>query len=64
MRVRRLETAKAAGVVIVPVAAELDASPGEADFLSLDGIHMKEPYHRLMAAAWLEALANILTTTR
>jgi hypothetical protein len=27
----------------------------------MDGIHMKEPYHRLMALAWLEALERALS---
>ena len=60
MRVRRIETARAAGAQIVPIAADLDRSPQQPEFLSLDGIHMKEPYHRLMAVAWLEALADTL----
>ena len=59
-RARRLDAARAAGVRILPVADRLAASPQRASFLSLDGIHMTEPYHRLMAVAWLEALADVV----
>ena len=60
MRSRRNETARTAGAVIVPAADRLAASPDRVKFLSLDGIHMTEPYHRLMALVWLEALAQAL----
>jgi hypothetical protein len=60
MRARRLEAARAAGARIVPIADRLAAAPDRAAFLSLDGIHMTEPYHRLVASAWLEALADTL----
>ena len=60
MRNRRNEAARAAGARVVPVADRLAAAPDRAKFLSLDGIHMTEPYHRLMALAWLEALEQAL----
>ena len=60
MRHRRNDAARAAGARVVPVADRLAASPDHARFLSLDGIHMTEPYHRLMALAWLEALEQAL----
>jgi len=62
MRSRRLDVARAGGAVIVPVQARLAAAPDRDGFLSMDGIHMKEPYHRLMAFAWLEALERALST--
>ncbi len=62
MRSRRLDAARAGGVVIVPVQARLAEAPDRDGFLSMDGIHMKEPYHRLMALAWLEALERALST--
>jgi hypothetical protein len=60
MRARRLDKARAAGARIVPIANRLASAPDRAAFLSLDGIHMTEPYHRLVATAWLEALADTL----
>jgi hypothetical protein len=60
MRTRRNDAARVAGARIVPVADRLAASPDRATFLSLDGIHMTEPYHRVMALAWLEALDQSL----
>ncbi len=62
MRSRRLDAARAGGAVIVPVQARLAAAPDRDGFLSMDGIHMKEPYHRLMTLAWLEALERALST--
>lgn len=50
--------ARAAGIEIVEVAALLDAAPERARFVCLDGIHMTEPYHRLMAKEWLKLLAG------
>jgi hypothetical protein len=37
----------------------LAAAPGRERFLCLDGIHMTEPYHRLMAKEWLRFLAGV-----
>jgi photosystem II stability/assembly factor-like uncharacterized protein len=50
--------AREAGIEIVEVAALLDASPERGRFVCLDGIHMTEPYHRLMAKEWLTLLAG------
>ena len=52
------QVARRAGLRVVEVRALLDAAPDKGGFLSLDGIHMKEPYHRLMAREWLEVLAG------
>jgi hypothetical protein len=51
-------TARTAGMTIVEVDNILSASPDRDQFLCLDGIHMKEPYHRLMAKQWLKFLAG------
>jgi hypothetical protein len=64
MRARRLEAARTAGARILPIADRLASAPDRGAFLSLDGIHMTEPYHRLVALAWLEALADTLVPTR
>ena len=48
--------AACAGAEIVAVGDVLRASPDSGKFVSLDGIHMTEPYHRLMAKLWLKAL--------
>jgi hypothetical protein len=48
--------AKDAGVEIIPARAILDAEPNHDSFPCMDGIHKKEPYHRLMATLWLKAI--------
>ncbi len=52
------EVEQASGIAIVEVAALLSAAPDRDRFLSLDGIHMTEPYHRLMAREWLKLLVG------
>ena len=47
----------------IEVGELLAASPDKGDFLCLDGIHMKEPYHRLMAREWLKFLIGARSTT-
>lgn len=44
------------GFRVIAVREHLSASPDRETFLCLDGIHMTEPYHRLMAREWLRAL--------
>jgi len=51
-----LALAEKAGVRIVPARSTLDAAPDKEQFLCMDHIHMKEPYHRLMAKVWLKAI--------
>jgi hypothetical protein len=51
-----IETARAAGMNVIEVGKLLAESPLRARFLCLDGIHMTEPYHRLMAREWLKTL--------
>jgi len=55
---RQSDVARSAGASIVEVRRILDASPDRARFLCLDGIHMTEPYHRLMAKEWLALLVG------
>jgi photosystem II stability/assembly factor-like uncharacterized protein len=58
-RIRREhEVERASGITIVEVASLLASAPDRATFMSLDGIHMTEPYHRLMAREWLKLLAG------
>jgi len=52
------ELAVRTGMTVIPLGQRIDAAPERAHFVSLDGIHMTEPYHRLMATAWLEYLAT------
>jgi hypothetical protein len=57
--VLRLRTiAKGARIRVVDVGEALRSAPDRDRFVCLDGIHMTEPYHRLMAQRWLEALAS------
>jgi len=53
------EAVRRAGGTLVEVAPLLAASPDHERFLCLDGIHMTEPYHRLMAKEWLKLLAGV-----
>src|SRR5262249_5313288 len=55
---RALNAAEAGGIKVIPVGDALATAPDRANFICLDGIHMKEPYHRLMARLWLKYLAN------
>ena len=58
MLARQHEVARAAGITILEVGRVLEASPDRGRFLCLDGIHMTEPYHRLLAKEWLAFLAG------
>ncbi len=48
--------AKEDGIEILPARAILDAAPNHSSFPCMDGIHKREPYHRLMAILWLKAI--------
>jgi hypothetical protein len=52
------EAGRAAGITIVEVSRLLSAAPDRARFVCLDGIHMTEPWHRLMAKEWLKLLVG------
>jgi len=53
-----VETARAAGMTVLEVGRLLAAAPDRGRFICLDGIHMTEPYHRLMAKEWLKFLVG------
>ena len=55
---RALKVAGDAGIEVIEVGGILAASPDRARFICLDGMHMTEPYHRLMAKEWLKYLAG------
>src|SRR5690242_9369622 len=55
---RARQTAKESGIEVIEVGQLLANSPDRAKFICLDGIHMTEPYHRLMAKEWLKYLAG------
>lgn len=55
---RAVTTASAAGIEVIEVGSVLAASPHRSEFVCLDGIHMTESYHRLMAKEWLKYLAG------
>ena len=55
---RTLKVARAAGIEVIEVDSVLSSAPDRAKFVCLDGIHMTEPYHRLMAKEWLKFLAR------
>ena len=55
---RARKTAAEAGIEIIEVGSILARSPERSKFICLDGIHMTEPYHRLMAKEWLKYLAG------
>jgi hypothetical protein len=61
---RALAAARAGGIEVIEVGSILSSSPDRARFLCLDGIHMTEPYHRLMAKEWLKFLAGARGTKR
>ena len=55
---RARKAAEASGIEVIEVGEILAKSPDRAKFICLDGIHMTEPYHRLMAKEWLKYLAG------
>jgi hypothetical protein len=55
---RALMAARAGNIEVIEVGSILSSSPDRARFVCLDGIHMTEPYHRLMAKEWLKFLAG------
>ncbi|HKE58587.1 MAG TPA: SGNH/GDSL hydrolase family protein [Pyrinomonadaceae bacterium] len=55
---RARKAAEESGIKVIEVGDILAKSPDRAKFICLDGIHMTEPYHRLMAKEWLKYLAG------
>jgi photosystem II stability/assembly factor-like uncharacterized protein len=58
LRDRELAVARETGMTVIDVSPLLAASPDRESFVCLDGIHMTEPYHRLMAKQWLGFLVG------
>jgi hypothetical protein len=57
-RERELAVARETGMTVIEVGPLIAAAPDRDRFLCLDGIHMTEPYHRLMAKQWLAFLVG------
>jgi hypothetical protein len=55
---REISAARAAGMTVIEVGKRLASAPDRNLFICLDGIHMTEPYHRLMAKEWLAFLVG------
>lgn len=55
---RARKSAEEGGIEVIEVGRILAAAPDRSKFICLDGIHMTEPYHRLMAKEWLKYLAG------
>jgi hypothetical protein len=55
---RDIAAARAAGMTVIEVGKLLASAPDRSRFICLDGIHMTEPYHRLMAKEWLSFLVG------
>ena len=58
LRDRELAVARETGMTVIEVSPLLAAAPDRERFMCLDGIHMTEPYHRLMAKEWLKFLVG------
>ena len=58
LRDRELQVARETGMTVIEVGRLLASAPDRERFPCLDGIHMTEPYHRLMARQWLEFLVG------
>jgi hypothetical protein len=58
LRERELAVARETGMTVIEVSPLLAAAPDRERFICLDGIHMTEPYHRLMAKEWLKLLVG------
>jgi hypothetical protein len=58
LREKEAAAARESGMTVIEVNALIGAAPDRDRFVCLDGIHMTEPYHRLMAKQWLSFLAG------
>ena len=61
---RALKAAADSRIEVIEVDRVLSLAPDRAKFICLDGIHMTEPYHRLMAKEWLKYLAGARSAKR
>ena len=59
LRDRELAVARETGMTVIEVSPLLASAPDRERFMCLDGIHMTEPYHRLMAKEWLKVLVGV-----
>ena len=57
-RAKEWAAGRDSGITIVEVSRLLSTAPDRARFVCLDGIHMTEPWHRLMAREWLKLLVG------
>ncbi len=55
---RFAESVRSGGMTVIEVDELISEAPERERFLSLDKIHMTEPYHRLMAREWLRFLVG------
>jgi hypothetical protein len=55
---RARKVAEESGIEVIEVGEILANASERSKFICLDGIHMTEPYHRLMAKEWLKYLAG------
>ena len=55
---RDIAAARGAGMTVIEVGKRLASAPDRSTFVCLDGIHMTEPYHRMMAKEWLAFLVG------
>ena len=60
---RARKAAEGANIEVIEVGSILASSPDRPRFICLDGIHMTEPYHRLMAKEWLKYFAGARSAT-
>jgi hypothetical protein len=58
LREKEAAAARESGMTVIQVNALIGAAPERDSFICLDGIHMTEPYHRLMARQWLAFLVG------
>lgn len=59
VEIARLRTiARETAMGVIDVSDRLKGADDRDQFVCLDGDHMKEPYHRFMAGAWLAHLAS------
>jgi hypothetical protein len=50
----KLDAAVKAGLAIIPVADLISTHPDRSKFICLDGVHMTDPWHKMMAAVWVK----------
>jgi hypothetical protein len=61
LREKEAAAARESGMTVIEVNRQIVSAPDRERFICLDGIHMTEPYHRLMARQWLSFLVGART---